>query len=170
MLTSLFLRLAATGCCLPPPPPLSSHACRISLRIGCARPPANPTLHDQEYIIPDAKAAAAAGADYLPVVFPGGSAHYEPRVPVQPFNRCPRDGGRFLWRQLYNALAVAKVDMLYGAMFDEVSEGTAFYKIAKSKNDVPANAQVRTPFSEASNAPAVRACAVCVYCGPIGRL
>lgn len=65
-----------------------------------------------EYIIPDLQAATEAGADYLPVLFPGGSAHYEPRNPVQPFNRCPRDGGRFLWRQLANALTVAGVDML----------------------------------------------------------
>jgi hypothetical protein len=63
-----------------------------------------------KYIIPDKAAADAAGADYLPVVFPGGSAHYEPRQPSQPFNRCPRDGGTFLWRQLWNALGVAKVD------------------------------------------------------------
>jgi hypothetical protein len=35
---------------------------------------------------------------------------------------------------------VAKVDMLYGAMYDEVSEGTAFYKIASRKNQTPANA------------------------------
>ena len=96
----------------------------------------------RKYIIPDAAAAKRAGADYLPVVFPGGSAHYEPRVPTQPFNRCPRDGGRFLWRQLYNALVEAKVEMLYGAMFDEVSEGTAFYKIAATKADTPANAKL----------------------------
>ena len=32
--------------------------------------------------------------------------------------------------------------MLYGVMFDEVSEGTAYYKIAPSKKDVPANAQL----------------------------
>ena len=95
-----------------------------------------------KYIIPDKAAADEAGADYLPVIFPGGSAHYEPRVPTQPFNRCPRDGGTFLWRQIWNALGVAKVDMLYGAMFDEVSEGTAYYKIAESKNDVPANAEL----------------------------
>ena len=94
------------------------------------------------YIIPDAAAAKAAGADYLPVVWPGGSAHYEPRRPVQPFNRCPRDGGQFLWRQLWNALGVAKVDMLYGAMFDEVSEGTAYYKIASTNASTPANARL----------------------------
>eukprot|EP01050_Picozoa_sp_SAG11_P016817 SAG11_NODE_2342_length_3489_cov_9.358112_1_plen_624_part_10 len=95
-----------------------------------------------KYIVPDAAAAKQAGADYLPVVFPGGSAHYEPRDPVQPFNRCPRDAGRFLWRQLTNALNTAKVEMLYGAMFDEVSEGTAFYRIASTKAEVPANAEL----------------------------
>jgi hypothetical protein len=93
-----------------------------------------------EYIIPDMAAAKAAGADYLPVVFPGDSAHYEPRQPPENLNHCPRNGGTFLWRQLWNALSVAKVDMLYGAMYDEVSEGTAFYKIASRKNQTPANA------------------------------
>ena len=32
--------------------------------------------------------------------------------------------------------------VLYGAMFDEVSEGTAYYKIAESKKDTPANAEL----------------------------
>lgn len=105
-------------------------------------PDRTPDGYLNEYILPDIEAAKAAGADYLPVIFPGGSAHYEDRVPVQPFNRCPRDGGSFLWRQLWDAIGVAKVDMLYGAMFDEVSEGTAYYKIASTKADTPANAQL----------------------------
>ena len=65
----------------------------------------------REYILPDMAAAKAAGADYLPVVFPGDSAHYEPRVPPENLNHCPRNGGNFLWRQLWNALGVAKADM-----------------------------------------------------------
>jgi hypothetical protein len=44
----------------------------------------------REYILPDMVAAKAAGADYLPVVFPGDSAHYEPRKPQENLNHCPR--------------------------------------------------------------------------------
>jgi hypothetical protein len=47
-----------------------------------------------------------------------------------------------LWRQIYNAIGEAGVDMLYGAMFDEVSEGTAYYKIASTNASTPANAQL----------------------------
>ena len=44
----------------------------------------------REYILPDMAAAKAAGADYLPVVFPGDSAHYEPMKPPKNLNNCPR--------------------------------------------------------------------------------
>jgi glycoprotein endo-alpha-1,2-mannosidase len=69
--------------------------------------------------------------DYLPVVFPGFSWHN--MNPTAPFNRIPRHGGRFYWRQVGRALQAGNT-MLYGAMFDEVDEGTAIFKCT---NDVP---------------------------------
>jgi hypothetical protein len=72
--------------------------------------------------------------DYLPVVFPGFSWHNLNRA--APENRIPRLGGRFYWRQVGRALQ-ARNTMLYGAMFDEVDEGTAMFKMAASPRDAP---------------------------------
>ena len=63
------------------------------------------------------------------------------------FNQIPRRCGRFLWRQVSNALG-AGASMLFGAMFDEVDEGTAMFKVQPSAADalvagVPARQRVR---------------------------
>ena len=93
-------------------------------------------------IVPDLPAAAAAGADYMPVVFPGFSwanlmrARHNPDKAVR--NQIPRDCGRFYWRQVRNALE-AGAGMLYSAMFDEVDEGTAMFKLVPFSARVPVN-------------------------------
>jgi hypothetical protein len=74
------------------------------------------------------------GIEYLPVVFPGFSWHN--LNPAAPLNAIPRRGGRFYWRQVQRALR-AGATMLYGAMFDEVDEGTAMFKVAASGRDAP---------------------------------
>jgi hypothetical protein len=81
------------------------------------------------------------GIDYLPVVFPGFSWHN--MNPAAPSNRIPRRGGRFYWRQVGRALEAGNT-MLYGAMFDEVDEGTAMFKLAASRRDVPGQAPIVT--------------------------
>ena len=43
----------------------------------------------------------------------------------------------FYWRQAYNA-KLSGCSMIYGAMFDEVDEGTAMYKLAPTANEIPA--------------------------------
>ena len=70
----------------------------------------------------------------MPVVFPGFSWHN--MNPAAPFNRIPRRGGRFYWRQVGRALQAGNT-MLYGAMFDEVDEGTAMFKVAATRSDAP---------------------------------
>jgi len=77
------------------------------------------------------------GIDYLPVLFPGFSWHN--LKPTAPANSIPRRGGRFYWRQVQRALGAGNT-MLYSAMFDEVDEGTAMFKIAASPRDAPADA------------------------------
>ena len=74
------------------------------------------------------------GIDYLPVVFPGYSALHLGNN--RPFNQIPRNGGSFFWRQLYNAIS-ANCSMVYIAMFDEVDEGTAIFKVIAKQNQLP---------------------------------
>jgi hypothetical protein len=63
----------------------------------------------------------------VPVVYPGFSwnnlrRHQEGLLVL------PRRGGEFYWEQFYE-LARLKVDSVYIAMFDEVDEGTAIFKV-----------------------------------------
>jgi hypothetical protein len=89
---------------------------------------------------PDQKAARALGVDYMPVIFPGFSWANLMRARQQPdkalFNQIPRRCGRFYWRQVYNALT-AGASMLYGAMFDEVDESTAMFKVQPNAEQSP---------------------------------
>ena len=84
-------------------------------------------------VIPDLAAAKNAGRDYMPVVFPGFSWH---NLNGGPANRIPRRGGEFYWRQVYHAVN-AGCPILYGAMFDEMDEGTAMFKLAPTKAQLP---------------------------------
>jgi hypothetical protein len=88
---------------------------------------------------PDLKATSAMGIDYLPVLFPGYSFANTNRalgqgIPIS--NQIPRDCGRFYWRQVYDAMGVGAT-MLYGAMFDEVNEGTAMFKMLPDAAGAP---------------------------------
>jgi hypothetical protein len=87
-------------------------------------------------LIPDLADCQSNNVDYLPVEFPGYSAH---NLGGTALNQIPRNGGGFFWRQIYNSLS-AGCTMLYGAMFDEIDEGTALYKIAPTTNEIPATA------------------------------
>jgi hypothetical protein len=83
----------------------------------------------------DVLEAKQAGADYMPVVFPGFS--WKNLKPGAALNQTPRRGGRFYWRQVFNALDLG-CTTIYGAMFDEVDEGTAMFKLAATRADLPA--------------------------------
>ena len=51
-------------------------------------------------------------------------------------NKIPRRCGRFLWAQATRFRA-AGARMFYGAMFDEVNEGTAFFPLLPRAADTP---------------------------------
>jgi hypothetical protein len=87
------------------------------------------------YIVPDLAECAALGIDFMPVVFPGFSWHNLKGDP-SPLNQIPRNAGTFYWRQIFNAIS-AGCTMIYGAMFDEVDEGTAMFKMAPTPNELP---------------------------------
>src|SRR5438105_10649241 len=87
----------------------------------------------QNLIVPDLADATSHGLGYMPVIFPGFSWH---NLNGGPLNQIPRNGGTFYWRQAWNAIG-AGCSMIYGAMFDEVDEGTAMLKMAPTPNELP---------------------------------
>jgi len=54
-------------------------------------------------------------------------------------NQIPRQGGGFFLHQAEKHVTL-KPSWMYLAMFDEVNEGTAFYKIVSTKAQTPTNA------------------------------
>lgn len=66
---------------------------------------------------------------YMPVVFPGFSWN-NMLPPGRPSSTIPRNHGNFFWKQLAGA-ASSGTQMIYVAMFDEIDEGTAIFKVAK---------------------------------------
>ncbi|KIY43969.1 hypothetical protein FISHEDRAFT_22785, partial [Fistulina hepatica ATCC 64428] len=74
--------------------------------------------------------------DYMPVLHPGASG-YNLSQGVWRWNAAPRKGGRYLWRQIHNAVNLPGVRMIYGAMWDEYDEGTAFLPIVEKRRDLP---------------------------------
>jgi hypothetical protein len=84
----------------------------------------------------DIKWCEANQVDYVPLVFPGFSwanMHNDPNL----YNAIPRLKGDFLWKQIAGAKTEG-AGSLYVAMFDEIDEGTAIYKVS-NENNVPLN-------------------------------
>ena len=104
----------------------------------------------REQVAPDLIEAQRAGIEYVPVTFPGFSWHN--MNPDARLNQIPRRGGRFLWRQIEQALA-AGATMLYGAMFDEVDEGTAMFKVAGTAREAPADVPTVTLDADGESLP-----------------
>jgi hypothetical protein len=98
----------------------------------------SPLLHNdmdryRDVILNDMKWCRENSVDYVPCVTPGFSWHnlsrFEFPDDIKPPGSIPRQGGRFYWQQISTAL-LAGAEMLYVAMFDEVNEGTAIFKIS----------------------------------------
>jgi hypothetical protein len=103
--------------------------------VGRFRDPASIERFYTEYVVPDLDEALRLAIEYMPVVFPGFSWHN--MNPAAAINQIPRRSGRFFWDQIDRAIE-AGAGMLYGAMFDEVDEGTAMFKLARSPQQAPA--------------------------------
>jgi hypothetical protein len=78
----------------------------------------------------DIEEAKRAGMLYLPVFYPGFSWDNLKRL-APGKSIIERQGGRFFWKQ-FCAAAELGLDMGYVAMFDEVDEGTAIYKVTST--------------------------------------
>jgi hypothetical protein len=80
--------------------------------------------------LPDIAWCQTNNKEYLPVVFPGFS-WYNMHYGSTPLNQIPRLGGQFLWDQVKAAVDAGST-MIYQAMFDEVDEGTAIFKVTNN--------------------------------------
>jgi hypothetical protein len=96
---------------------------------GRYRTPEAAAAHGTTVWQPDIAWCRERQIDYLPVAFPGFSWHN--MKPSDPLNAIPRLQGRFFWSQIAAAKR-AGADMLYVAMFDEVDEGTAIFKVTNT--------------------------------------
>ena len=89
----------------------------------------------QDERTPDIAWAREHGKAYMAGIFPGFSWHnlMKSRGKDAKMDEIPRLGGEFLWAQAVSAKR-AGATMLYVAMFDEIDEGTAIFKVS---NDAP---------------------------------
>lgn len=95
---------------------------------GRYRTPAAASAHAAAVWQPDIAWLRERKIDFLPVAFPGFSWH---NMKGDPLDAIPRLQGRFFWSQI-TAAKRAGASMLYVAMFDEVDEGTAIFKVTNT--------------------------------------
>lgn len=89
--------------------------------------------HLRDHVIADIKWTKEHGVDYVPVICPGFSwrnlSLSNPNLARHTaYSAIPRLGGEFYWDQMA-AVINAGAEMIYVAMFDEVDEGTAIFKV-----------------------------------------
>lgn len=104
--------------------------------VGRLNNPAAVKRHAENVWTKDLSWSAERKIDFLPVVYPGFSWF---NMQGRQFDSIPRLKGEFLWSQ-FVAAKRAGCGMIYVAMFDEVDEGTAIFKVA---NDAPVGEGVR---------------------------
>ena len=82
------------------------------------------------YWADDQRECNRRGMLWMPVIYPGFSWDNLTRKPAGT-STIERRGGRFLWEQ-FCELSKLDVDTVYVAMFDEVDEGTAIFKVTSA--------------------------------------
>lgn len=95
----------------------------------------------RDHVIADMKWAKENGVDYVPIAYPGFSWRNlslgnKDLARYTAYGAIPRLGGRFYW-DMMSTLIEAGSEMIYVAMFDEIDEGTAIFKIS----DNPPNSE-----------------------------
>ena len=91
------------------------------------------------HIKDDVSYCKARGIRYMPTMWPGFSWHnLKSEIDPRPaLNAIPRRGGNFMWTQAYKYAANDDISTIFTAQFDEVDEGTAIFKVAPRKVDLP---------------------------------
>jgi hypothetical protein len=93
-----------------------------------------PMDHIRDHVIEDIKWTKERGVDYVPLIYPGFSwrnlsLNKPDLARYTAYGAIPRLGGRFYWDQL-TTMINAGAEMIYVAMFDEIDEGTAIFKVS----------------------------------------
>jgi hypothetical protein len=93
-----------------------------------------PIDHQRDHVIADIKWCKEHGVDYVPIAYPGFSWRNlslgKPELSkYTAYGAIPRLGGQFYWDQL-TTMVNAGAEMIYVAMFDEIDEGTAIFKVS----------------------------------------
>jgi len=113
--------------------------------VGRFRDDAGADAFLEQHVLPDLAETRRLGIGYLPVIFPGFSWYNLQTRRGQPqraiLNEIPRRCGRLLWRQVTNLLG-SGVNMLYGAMFDELDEGTAMMPAVTRADRLPSGSRM----------------------------
>jgi len=104
-----------------------------------------------KYFQADLNETASRDMGYIPVVFPGFSWK-NLKGEGNSLNSIPRNKGEFLWHQFYNAID-AGCNMVYVAMFDEVDEGTAIFKVAENQSQIPTTGEFLTLDADGTDLP-----------------
>jgi len=79
----------------------------------------------------DRTACEKNGTFWIPVVYAGFSWNHLKGLPWGQ-STFPRRKGDFLWEQFHELSKMGGIDTVYLAMFDEVDEGTAIFKVTNS--------------------------------------
>ncbi len=89
-----------------------------------------PMDHLRDHVMMDIEWASEHGVDYAPIICPGFSwknmRKDDPRIV---YGAIPRMGGQFFWDQMTTVIN-AGAEMIYLAMYDEIDEGTAIFKVS----------------------------------------
>jgi hypothetical protein len=104
-----------------------------------------------EKLAPEISDTESRGQIYLPVISPGFSWH-NLQNGHSPLNRTPRNNGQLYWNEARQVQA-AGATCLKVAMFDEVNEGTAIYKVAANRADAPDQGEWLTLDAEGKHLP-----------------
>lgn len=102
--------------------------------IGRVHDRASSTILLDQVIKPDMEETRGLGIEYMPVIYPGFA--WSNLNPGDPYNEIPRRGGAFLWEQANNLIS-SGANMIHIAMFDELDEGTAMYKLVETAGELP---------------------------------
>ncbi len=94
-----------------------------------------PMDHLRDHVMEDIKWAKEHNVDYAPIICPGFSwKNMRMDDPKIVYGAIPRMGGLFYWDQM-TIVINSGAEMIYVAMFDEIDEGTAIFKVS----DTPPN-------------------------------